>query len=46
MEDKRNIDAGIELAFLAPNKQETIKILEEAAERGNGYTEKMSGRPY
>ncbi|KAH6912043.1 hypothetical protein BKA70DRAFT_1266388 [Coprinopsis sp. MPI-PUGE-AT-0042] len=34
MKDKRNIDAGIELAFLAPNKQESVNILEEAAERG------------
>jgi hypothetical protein len=34
MKDSRNIDAGIELAFLAPTKQDSIEILEDAAERG------------
>ncbi|KAJ3505760.1 hypothetical protein NMY22_g17468 [Coprinellus aureogranulatus] len=34
LKDKRNIDAGIELAFLAPTKDECVEILEEAAERG------------
>ena len=34
LKDPRNIDAGIELAFLAPSKKECVKILEEAADRG------------
>ncbi|TEB25434.1 hypothetical protein FA13DRAFT_1738376 [Coprinellus micaceus] len=34
LKDPRNIDAGIELAFLAPNKKECVKILEESADRG------------